>query len=165
MNDMNRRPLRNFGTFKRRILKMAIIVMLATTWLFCLAASVRQVNEGRSEKMLAHSSAAGSAMLFSRAGIAARSFQNADRTTSSQGGGFLEASCRLGTVLAVAAMVIPFGLSTLSILIMKRAQELAVRRPITVPVRIRLGEPATTSPGIRSFRQDADFEIRAAPAA
>jgi hypothetical protein len=107
--------------FQKRILKVAIICILATIWLISFAESARLVREGRSEQRAALAFAAEGDRLLDTGAVSERAFRafQGNAGIPLQRSLLFGASSKLGTVLALVALVVPFGLSTLSILIRK----------------------------------------------
>jgi hypothetical protein len=108
--------------FEMGILKVAIAGMLGTMLVMPFAASAGLVQEERLEGGVASAPAAGSARVLKDASFSAPvgGAYHANPATP-QHNVFPAAFSKFGTILAAAALVLPFGLSTLRILRRNRA--------------------------------------------
>jgi hypothetical protein len=108
--------------FQMGILKVAIVGMLGTLLAVPFAASAGLVHEGRLEGAAASALAAGNARALKDESFSAPAggADQADPATP-QDDVFPAAFSKIGTILAVALLVLPFGLSTLRILHRNRA--------------------------------------------
>lgn len=130
--------------FQKQILKVAIICTLATIWLISFGESARLVREGHSEQRAVLAVAAQGARVLDTGAVSEgvfRAFQG-NAGIPHQRSLLFGAGSKLATALALVAMGVPLGLSTLSILFIHGAPARLVPRPLGIPFRFRLSEQA-----------------------
>jgi hypothetical protein len=142
--------------FQKRILKVAIVSILACTWVISFAQSARVAQKGRLEQRAAPALAAEGARVPDAAGHSERAFRavQANAAVQLRRNVVLGACSKLGTALALVALGGPLSLSVLSILFMRGAPEHLVHRCLCIPFRIRLGGRAASLRGHQILQRE-----------
>jgi len=141
---MNRTGHLNSKTFKKRILQAAIVIVLATGWIISFAGSARQVYDRRLEQETASAFAPEGGKVIESSNPSARGFQavQANAAGPHQRNVLLSPFSKLGTALALFALVVPISLSVLSILFVRGVPTRLVPQNLSILFRLRLHEHA-----------------------